>query len=112
MNKQQIESLVRQILHFPIDLTDEGKDRWESVWMPTTIENTGIFYSVFNHIQFSVLAQTPHPDTPAYFPINIKITWHYRDGGQNGARIDRYWHEPTNELLTFEQARQRNMKGD
>lgn len=106
MTKSQLESHVRAILHQPIPLAHLGHTSWASGKVPLTLELGGIFFALFSHIELFVQADAPHPQTPYFHPINIKIRWYHRDVGENGDTITRFWHEPKNELLTYEQVRQ------
>jgi hypothetical protein len=107
MEKKLLEELVRRIVPLRVELTHKGNHIWESPKVATMLSNAGAFCTFFSHVSLRVEADPPQADTPSYHPLRVTITWYYRDGGQNGSSVDRFWHEPTNEILTHEETRAR-----
>jgi hypothetical protein len=106
MEKKLLEELVRRVVPIRVELTHTGNHFWESPKIPTMLCNAGLFTALFSHVSLKVQAEPPDADTPDYQPLNIRVRWYSRDGGENGARLFRYWHPPSNTLLTVAETTQ------
>ena len=107
MEKAIVEKLVELKLGLKFELSHKGNHRWKSEPIATTQKNSGIFHSFFDTIHIEVFAN--HVDETNYkydgwFFLRVSLNWSHRDGGTNGASVELFYHEPTDALMSRDEA--------